>query len=644
MGSGASTATSVLPTVSLDDQELSLDEVCRWVQSQNAGPVGDVLVARCRESGLSAAEILLHMDQETLLTTLQTHFSDAERRHALDLIHSGRKALRREYHVTLKELPDAMDRAVYVHERFPLVLDPSGQATRFLKYQRGAFLMVGNPKDMAPENLRRHLVGALRHGTWLVLDFDSLNTLELDQFFASDSFPQEIFSRQAMCRPEVYEKLLRVDDPDPAEFMVNDQFKFVVLCRTTQPPPKTALAMCVLHVHVQGSQAEDSHESSLGENGALAKALGVGKEVKRNSLEIVEAAFDNDLDVVQKCLEKNYDIESADGHGHTSLSEASCQGHTSMVRFLLERGADPNHVNDERRSALYRAAYNGHVETVQLLLESGADPRIATKHSETAFDVAKTQGVQDLVQRWDISNTETLLERRREIIEQKWQERISTHVERERHALLKIHDELVQLAHDGDAVSLEARLEQLVEEALASGEKPRATVDVRDEKGSTLLAIAAQFDHAQVVMLLVSKWKEWKELAVQSASRASNASVAKELTKKPELMAKVFKANVNARDGRGWTPVAIAVFHESKKSLRMLLDNGADPKLRNQYNKNAFDFAKDDIDAALNVVKSRAEVSKRSHTSAMDRERQTVTFRLRRSVKCYWSGRASVAS
>lgn len=55
-----------------------------------------------------------------------------------------------ELNVSLKELPDAMDRAVYVLERFPLVVDASGQATRFLKYQRESMLMAGNPADMRP--------------------------------------------------------------------------------------------------------------------------------------------------------------------------------------------------------------------------------------------------------------------------------------------------------------------------------------------------------------------------------------------------------------------------------------------------------------------------------------------------------------
>ncbi len=57
-------------------------------------------------------------------------------------------------------------------------------------------------------------------------------------------------------------------------------------------------------------------------------------------------------------------------------------------------------------------------------------------------------------------------------------------------------------------------------------------------------------------------------------------------------VAKVFKPNINSRDMKGWSCVCIAVFHESKKVLQILLENGADPNIRSSYNKNAWDLAK----------------------------------------------------
>uniref|UniRef100_H3HC08 Uncharacterized protein n=1 Tax=Phytophthora ramorum TaxID=164328 RepID=H3HC08_PHYRM len=451
--------------------------------------------------------------------------------------------------VSLKELTDAMDTAVYVAEKFPLVVDPTGQATRFLKYQRGTILMAANPADMAPDSLRRHLVGALKHGSLLIVNFDALVALELEQFFVPDCFPREVFSRQQLLSPEVF-----------------------------------------------GGKSD----AGVSDTADLAKLLGVAKETKRNSTELVEAAFDNELETVVSCLDKNYGIESEDGHGHTALSEAACQGHKDIVSFLLERGADPNKCNDENRSPLYRAAYNGHLDTIQLLLDSGGDPRLRSKQGDTAYDVAKNAEAQALLAQWDLRKTDKLVEERRKVIEGKWQERITNHVEREQFALMQIHSELLEIARGGNVGELEKRLEQLADEALETGERPRASAGIRDEKGSTLLSLAAQFDHVEMVAVLISRGKDF-EVQAREMAAASASTSQQQATTRTAMLARVWKVNVNSRDCRGWTPVAIAVFHEAKKSLRVLLDNGADPSLKNQYNKNAYYFAKDDLDAANNI-------------------------------------------
>lgn len=220
--------------------------------------------------------------------------------------------------------------------------------------------------------------------------------------------------------------------------------------------------------------------------------------------------------------------------------------------------------------------------------------------------MAKTE-IQDVISQWDLAKTDRLMEERRKVIEAKWQERITNHLEREQLALQKIHSELLELARKGDLAEITTQLEQLADEVVDSGERPRACADIRDERGSTLLALAAQFDHVDLVTALVTKWKELEQQA-RDAAAASSAQVQQQTAKRLQVLAKVWKTNVNARDCRDWTPVAIAVFHESKKSLHVLLDNGADPGLKNQYNKDAYYFAKDDLDAAHNIVKSRAEV------------------------------------
>lgn len=62
---------------------------------------------------------------------------------------------------------------------------------------------------------------------------------------------------------------------------------------------------------------------------------------------------------------------------------------------------------------------------------------------------------------------------------------------------------------------------------------------------------------------------------------------------------KVYKTNPNAKDLKGWNCVCIAVFHNSKDVLRLLLQNGGDPNARSSYNKNAWDLAKVSLENVL---------------------------------------------
>jgi ankyrin repeat protein len=62
-------------------------------------------------------------------------------------------------------------------------------------------------------------------------------------------------------------------------------------------------------------------------------------------------------------------INERDRHGLTSLDWAVMAEDESMVKYLLQRGADPNACR-----ALLLAAQNGNVEIAKLLIEHGADP------------------------------------------------------------------------------------------------------------------------------------------------------------------------------------------------------------------------------------------------------------------------------
>src|ERR1700722_5614904 len=86
-----------------------------------------------------------------------------------------------------------------------------------------------------------------------------------------------------------------------------------------------------------------------------------------------KAAENGHETVVKLLLEKGAELRSKDEHGQTPLSKAAEDGHEAIVRLLLERdsaGADRRAVDNAGADiALVHAAKNGHEAVVQVLLE-----------------------------------------------------------------------------------------------------------------------------------------------------------------------------------------------------------------------------------------------------------------------------------
>ena len=114
------------------------------------------------------------------------------------------------------------------------------------------------------------------------------------------------------------------------------------------------------------------------------------------------AAYSGNLEVVRTIIEyEPTDINARDGTGWTPLFWAS-PGHTfkdgSVLRFLLEHGADINAQSQSGRTPLHRASMNGALEVVHLLLENGADVEAKDNVGETALQFAADRGHDEVVE------------------------------------------------------------------------------------------------------------------------------------------------------------------------------------------------------------------------------------------------------
>ena len=65
---------------------------------------------------------------------------------------------------------------------------------------------------------------------------------------------------------------------------------------------------------------------------------------------------------------------------------AAYAGHADLARAILEKGGDPNRINDKGQSIVAGAVFKGHIEVVKLLMDAGANPRQGTP---TAIQTAR---------------------------------------------------------------------------------------------------------------------------------------------------------------------------------------------------------------------------------------------------------------
>ena len=116
-----------------------------------------------------------------------------------------------------------------------------------------------------------------------------------------------------------------------------------------------------------------------------------------SSTPLHSAAYYGDLEVVQKLIEYDVDINAAGSDGRTALHFASGDHDTmnlsdprpSILRLLLAHGADVNARAENSSTPLHSASRFATPEVVRVLLEHGADVKAEDNGGRTALQVAE---------------------------------------------------------------------------------------------------------------------------------------------------------------------------------------------------------------------------------------------------------------
>lgn len=130
-----------------------------------------------------------------------------------------------------------------------------------------------------------------------------------------------------------------------------------------------------------------------------------------------EAVHQGDTEIMTLLLNAGGDVNWKEEDGYTTLTLAVELGNAGMVKFLLDKGADPNAATTTTRvfpersphepekvtppghTLLMKAVEKGSAEIVNLLLSKGADPHARDATGQTAGTRAEAMHRRDIAQR-----------------------------------------------------------------------------------------------------------------------------------------------------------------------------------------------------------------------------------------------------
>jgi len=268
----------------------------------------------------------------------------------------------------------------------------------------------------------------------------------------------------------------------------------------------------------------------------LLKTSDVNLRDKRGTTPLMYAAAFGSLDAMKVLLAAGADVNAKNAFDATALMW--CVSDLGKARLLVAKGADANARSKQGSTPLLIAASDdGASEIVKLLLENGADVAASDESHETALNEA---------------------------------------------------------AYANDLATVKLLL------------RKGADVNARDVTGETPLMNAAAEGNAEMVGMLLARGADINAVSNKELGlHVKNGPIALGLCT-PLIMAAAYAgldtiqvlldhgARVNAQDTRGMTPLMLAIASDrpDPRVVRLLLEKGADPKIKSGNGETALDWAK----------------------------------------------------
>lgn len=113
--------------------------------------------------------------------------------------------------------------------------------------------------------------------------------------------------------------------------------------------------------------------------------------------DLLLARFKDNVDVTHYAYADGI-INACDNRGRTLCMLAAYRGHHSIVKLLLEKGANPNNITKQGYTALLLATDEGHLDVINTLVTADASLKICTQTGWTLLESAALGGVDSLAE------------------------------------------------------------------------------------------------------------------------------------------------------------------------------------------------------------------------------------------------------
>lgn len=119
--------------------------------------------------------------------------------------------------------------------------------------------------------------------------------------------------------------------------------------------------------------------------------LGINSFDNYNRTALMNAAFYNNIPLVETLIQSGANLNQQDKIGYTALHFAAQEGNTSVVKLLLEKSANPNLTDNHGNTAAWVTIMNWkagkNFETLKLLVKFKTDLSIKNNAGHCTLDI-----------------------------------------------------------------------------------------------------------------------------------------------------------------------------------------------------------------------------------------------------------------